>query len=68
MKLYGKAHQVATDILDAFKASVIPAALATAFVRPPATGSPMVRWSWRNRLLRDLALHFQLYRAAVEEP
>jgi len=36
---------------------VIPAALATAFVRPPATGSPMVRWSWRNRLIAALQGH-----------
>ena len=57
MKLYGKAHQVATDVLDAFKAGVIPAVLATAFVRPPATGSPMVRWSWRNRLIAALQGH-----------
>jgi len=57
MKLNGKAEQVATEILDALKAGVIPAVMATTFISPPVTGSPMARWSWRNRLIAALHGH-----------
>lgn len=57
MKLHGKARDIAAQILDAFKAGVIPAMLATTFVSPPVTGSPMTRWSWRNRLIAALHGH-----------
>lgn len=57
MKLHGQAQQVATDILDAFRVGVIPAALATTFLKPPAIDSPIYRWSWRNRFIAVLRGH-----------
>lgn len=57
MKLYGKAQQVATEILEAFEAGVVPAALACAFVHLPPADSPMRRWSARNRFIAALWGH-----------
>lgn len=57
MKLYGKAQQVATEILEAFEAGAVPAALASTLVDLPPTDSPMRRWSTRNRFIATLQGH-----------
>lgn len=57
MKLYGKAQQVADDILDAFKTGDVPKALAQIFIHHDCD-CPSEKWSWRNRLLAALAGHY----------
>jgi len=55
MKLYGKAHETAQTILEAFQhADSLPKALAPIFIHRK-DDIPCRKWSWRNQLLNALA-------------
>ena len=46
-----RVQAVAETILEAFRSGELPKALAQVFLNPIPEGSPMAKWSWRNRLL-----------------
>ena len=54
MKFQGKAENVATRIIEAFKAGTIPKALSQVFIHR-ADESPCRKWSWGNQLLVALS-------------
>lgn len=54
MKFYGRAEQSATQIVKAFEAGSLPAAIAPMFVKR-RDNVPMREWSWHNQLLCILA-------------
>jgi len=49
-RFYGRAHDAATRILEAFQAGELPKALAPIFIRR-RDGVPCRAWSWSNQLL-----------------
>jgi len=54
MRYYGKAEEVANQILSAFKAGNLPQALSTIFIKRNDE-RPSSKWSWSNQLLALLA-------------
>ena len=57
MKYYGKAQQVANEILKAFEEGELPKALAQVFIHRNAD-CPANGWSWNNRILIALRGHY----------
>lgn len=54
-----KVQQIAQQILDAFQAGTVPAALAQVFIRHKKHSDyPAARWSWGNQLTAALAGHY----------
>lgn len=54
-----KVQEVAQQILDAFQAGTVPAALAQIFIRHKNNSAcPAARWSWRNQLTAALTGHY----------
>jgi hypothetical protein len=54
-----KVAAVAAQILEAFKAGTVPAALAQIFIRHKNNADcPAAKWSWRNQLTAALAGHY----------
>ena len=55
MKMYGKAHETASTILEAFRnPETLPEVIAPIFIHRK-DDLPCRKWSWRNQLLTALA-------------